>query len=457
MISGESQLNQPSRSTRPEPLITPTGHPDPLRTPTHQGYVDPLHTLYNPSMARARPYLYSSHPSRLHLTPPSSNPPSIVAWSSPAQPSSLPLPRVDARSVPSKRTRDYAANPPTLHHTSPIPSSSSLSLATQLSVERPAKRQRLDMGRSSTVTHRGGSRVSATSKPSPLSQPPMLGPTLPRPRPKPRKAPLHPLAVDYGRPIKPVVPQPPFCRLSLRQNRIPLPPTPEIPDAKRLLEEELKGPIDPAVARELGDLTWMQQKRVWGDDGGYSDPFLHPTHISLLEARPSSSCGGAALDQSLQDVTALYGPPKRNNESFHLGESLTNPNVVVLGEDQDDGFEAVLDLYRGAVQSSTLSMELELAVRDDDALAVTGWETASSLELGVERRSSAPTPSGEPPESRIRSLAEYRQVVKAEKAASASKPVTTTEEPPLGIEWTHSCCGYASGRVVNAQKATVRR
>ena len=245
--------------------------------------------------------------------------------------------------------------------------------------------------------------------------------------------------------------------MNLRQNRIPLPPYPEIPDAKCLLEEELKGPVDPAVAKDLGDLTWRQQKRVWNDVGGYSDPFLRPIDISLLDARSSRSCGGVTPVQSRQEVIALYGPPSRNNESTRLGEPLTNPNAIASGDDEDGRFGDVLDLYCSAIQGSTLSMELELAVWGDVELAGASWETASSLEVSIERRSSTPTPSGESQESRIRTLAEYRQVVEVEKAVPLSKPVTVMEEPPLGIEWAYSCCGYSSGKVVDVEKATVRR
>ena len=256
----------------------------------------------------------------------------------------------------------------------------------------------------------------------------MVGPTPPRPRPKPRKAPLH-------------------------QNRIPLAPYPEPQDSKRLLEEELKGPVDPAVAKDLGDLAWRQQKRVWNDVGGYSDPFLRPIDISLLNARSSSSYGGVTPVQSRQEVIALYGPLPRNNESTRLGDSLTNPNAIVPDDDGDDGFETVLDLYCGAVQGSTLSMELELVVGGDVELIGTSWEAASSLEVSVTRQPSAPTSSGDLRESRICTLEEYRQVIEAEKAESPKELTIAEEEPPLGIVWSYSCCGYAVGRVVNVHSA----
>ena len=203
---------------------------------------------------------------------------------------------------------------------------------------------------------------------------------------------------------------------------------------------------------------WMQQKRVWNVLGGYSDPFLlSPTPISLVDARPSSSYGGATAAQPVPGIIALYGPPSRNNESTRLGESLTNPNVIVLDDDEDGGFEQVLDLYRGAVEGSTLSMELELTVGGDAGLIEVGWETASSLEVSVERRSSTPVFSGEPQGSRIRTLAEYKKIVEAEKVSPPLEQAIPGEEPPLGIEWVYSSCGYASGRVVNPQRAKTRR
>jgi len=211
------------------------------------------------------------------------------------------------------------------------------------------------------------------------------------------------------------------------------------------------------MARELGDLMWMQQKRVWDTLGGYSDPFiLSPIPTSLLGIRPSSPCEEVTPAHSRQETIGLYGPPLRNNESIRLGESLTNPNVIVLDDDENDGFEEVLDLYRGAVQGSRLSRELELAVEGDNGLASVGWDDASSLEVSIKRSPSAPSSPVEPKGTCIRTLAEYRRVVEAEKVLSPSSPVTVGE-PPLGIEWSYGCCGYVTGRVVNPQKAKTRR
>jgi len=199
---------------------------------------------------------------------------------------------------------------------------------------------------------------------------------------------------------------------------------------------------------------WMQQKRVWDSLGGYSDPFLLSTiPTSLQGTGSSSSCEGVTPTKSRQETIALYGLPPRNNESIRLGESLTNPNIIVLDDDENDGFEEVLNLYRGAVQGSTLSMELELAVGGDVGLMGVGWEDASSLEVSVERRFSTPTPPGGPQASRIRTLEEYKQEIEVGKAQSSQEPVTPREDPPLGIEWSYSCCGYAAGRVVNVHTA----
>lgn len=200
---------------------------------------------------------------------------------------------------------------------------------------------------------------------------------------------------------------------------------------------------------------WMQQKRVWDDRGGYSDPFLGlPIPISQLNTRSSSSCEGVAPVPSELEIIALYGPPPRNNESVHLGERVANPSIIALDNNEDGGFEEVLDLYRGAVQGSTLSMELELTVGDDSGLTGVSWVAASSLEVGMERGPFTPTPSGG---SRICTLTEYKQVVEAEKAQPLLEPAAPMEDPPLGIKWVYSSCGYATGRIVNPQKFKTRR
>ena len=301
------------------------------------------------------------------------------------------------------------------------------------------------MGRSNAATDRGGSEPREFSHPFPPS----------KPKPKPKKAPLHPLAVDYSRPITRVVPQPSLRLLSLQKSSIPLPPFPENPDPKRLLDDELRGPVDPSISKELGELMWKQQKRVQSELGGSADPFLVPTSISPLETVSSSSRGGITPLQSQLETIALYGPPVRNNESARLGQSLTNPNIIVPDDDNDDGFEGVLDLYRGAVQGSTLSMELELAVGGDTGLTGVGWEDVGTLEVSVMRRSPASSSSEGFQESRIRTLAECKRVVGAEKTQPPSRPATIKEEPPLGIEWSYSYCGYATGRVVNVRSANV--
>ena len=434
MNAKQNQLRQSTRST-------PSGHP---HASTHQIHsVNPLDTLKDPSKAHARPYLYSSRSLPIHVPLPSPNLSNSVSTPSnrhlslqppptrplPVRPSSIALPRDDNRAVPSKRARDYTPSPPTLYPVSPVPPSS----------ERPAKRPRVDAGRSKA--NHGGSQPPVFAKPHPPRQPSTLGENPPRPKPR------HPLAVDYGRPIQPMVPQPPFCRLNPRQNRVPLPPYPENPEAERLLEDGLGEPVDPATAREFGGLMWKQQRRVWDDQGGYSDPFVsRRIHISLLDDRPSSSGEGETPAQLEPEMVALYGPPLRKNESTHLGERLTNPSAPEVDDDRDVGFEEVLDLYRGAVQGSALSMELELAVGGDSGLGV-GWEAASSLEVGIKRG------SGEPRESRIFTPAEYKRVVEAEKVMSG--PAIPREEPPLGIEWSYGCCGYAAGKVVNVHSAGV--
>ena len=302
------------------------------------------------------------------------------------------------------------------------------------------------MGHPSTAANRNGLDQRVFSHPDPPS----------KPKPKPKKTPPHPLAVDYGRPINWVVPRPPPRLLGLQKKNIPLPPFPEIPDPKRSLDDELKGPIDPVIAKELGDLMWVQQNRVWKARRGSTNPPPSPTPFSPPDIRSSSSRMRVTPVQPRPEVIALYGPPPRNNESVRLGEGLTDPNVIVLDDDEDDGFEEVLDFYRGAVQGSSLSMELELVVGGPEVgLIGVGWEGVSSLEVSIERGSSAPSSSGEPQESRIRTLAEYERVVEAEKKLLPLGQATTKGEPPLGIMWSYSCCGYATGKVVNVRNASV--
>ena len=199
---------------------------------------------------------------------------------------------------------------------------------------------------------------------------------------------------------------------------------------------------------------WEQQNRVWKGRWGFPNPFPVPKLFSPPDTRSTGSYRGMTPAPSWMKTTALYGPPPRNNESVRLGERLTNPNVIDLDDEEDGGFEEVLDLYRGAVQGSTLSMELEFAV-GDIGLIGSGWEDVDSLEISVKHRSPASSPSGEPKESQIRTLAEYRQVVAAEQALSLSRPASTKEEPPLGIEWSYTCRGHATGRVVNFHSAGV--
>ena len=192
---------------------------------------------------------------------------------------------------------------------------------------------------------------------------------------------------------------------------------------------------------------WRQQQCAWDKDGGFADPYLTKPVPELDTGSPSA--------QSLPETSALYGPPPRNNESVRLGESLANQSVIVVDDDDDDGFEGVLDLYRGAVQGSTLSAELELELGDDRGLTSVGWEAASTLEISVKGRSPAHSSSGAPQESRIRTLGEYRRAIEVEKALPLSAP--PVRKPPLGIEWSYSCCGYVTGRVVDPQKVKTRR
>jgi hypothetical protein len=253
--------------------------------------------------------------------------------------------------------------------------------------------------------------------------------------------------------MKPVVLRPPSPPSGLQRNSTSLSPFPENLDPKLLLNDALKEPVNPTVAKELGDLMFMQQRRVWDKLGGFADPFLASIPISLIRTEPPSPCRDSKVTpaQPQLEMIALYGPAPRNNESTRLGESLTNPNVIVVGDDDDDGFDGVLDLYRGAVQGSSLSAELELEVGDGVGLMGMGWVDVSSLEVSIKHRSSTPSPYGEPKESYVCTLAGYKQVAEV-KTPPSVKPATPKEEPPFGIEWSYSCYGYATGRVVNARR-----
>ena len=161
--------------------------------------------------------------------------------------------------------------------------------------------------------------------------------------------------------------RPPRRRQSLeRQNRIPPPPDPETWDWKGLLEEGLRGPVDPVIVKELEDLMWMQQKRVWGDEGGCSDPFFsHLSRISLLDIWPSN------LEEGVTHA--------------HQRET-DKPGAIESSNDEGVGaFEEVLDLYRGAAEWSMLSMELEMTVGGNEVFMKANWENASALEVSGER------------------------------------------------------------------------
>ena len=246
--------------------------------------------------------------------------------------------------------------------------------------------------------------------------------------------------------MTPAVPRLPFCISGLR-GRIPLSPYPENPGPERSLEDELRGHIDPATAAELGELMWKQQNRVWHEKGSYTDPwFAKP----FPEWSPSTH-RGVTSSPSRPETTALYGPPQRINECVHLGESLANLGVPAI---DNDGFEGVLDLYRGAVQGSTLSGELELMAGGDAGLTSVGWDGVGCLEISIKGGPSAPSPSGGPQESRITTLEEYKRVIETENMLPLSASVPPKEELPLGIEWSSACCGYITGRVVNVRSAT---
>ena len=316
----------------------------------------------------------------------------------------------------------------------------------------------MDVGPPSTAVNYRSSQVHV---PSPLGQSSISAEIETQPEPEEKKSPpppLHPLAVDWNRPVKFVDPRPRARHLDLLGGRVPLPTYPDNPYPERSLDEELEGLVDTEVIKELADLMWKQQKRVWDSLGGYVDHYLlRPVPISPIADKSSES--DEELDKepvfvdSVPDSARLYTPVPRNNDSIHLGESLTNPNVIVLDEDEDDGFGRVLDLYRGAVQGSALSRELEIEVEDDVGYTNVDWEGVSCLELGTSHKSSIPSSSGGATEPCTRAIAECKWPVEAESSRSPSGTISAEEEPPLGIRWSYSTCGYATGLVENLQKA----
>jgi hypothetical protein len=292
----------------------------------------------------------------------------------------------------------------------------------------------------------------------PPSRPPIAGVTPPAPKPQKKRAPLHPLEVDWSRPLNLGEPKPrAFPPLYSRWSRVLPSLEIEEPDPQRLLEDQLKGPADPEVVEELGDLMWKQLGRVWRGGGCIEDP-LFSEPISEFHAMPSSPSESGPPTQLRPETVAMLGPALRTNESTHLGEGPKDPNSIILGDDEDGGFEEVLDLYHGAVQGSSLSRELELALEDDVEHPSASWEGASGLQVSIRSGSPVQGTSGESQESRVRTVAQpHPSLVETEKGLSLPKAVVPEVEPPLGIEWSYHGCGYATGRVVNLQKAKMRR
>jgi len=143
---------------------------------------------------------------------------------------------------------------------------------------------------------------------------------------------------------------------------------------------------------------------------------------------------------NLQQNQVLHGPLPRNNKSTHHSERLTNLNTTAVEGNGDAGSEEVSDLYRGVVQSSKLSMELEFAAGGGSGLGVS-WEAAnSSLKVSI---------GGRPGELQG-SRAECRWVVEAEKVVA--RPAIPKGEPSLDLEWSYHSYGYTTGRVVNSQE-----
>ena len=439
---------QPSVSTQSTRFALPTST---TSQPSHPLYLNhqftPLPSSRLSSSVPTQPYTTIAPSLAFSVGIPSIHHKSLQTPSirpSPTLPPSNLLPSERTHSVPSKRARKHTPHPPTptLQHP-PV----------ELPSERAQKRRRLNAGRSKTATNNRGSQPFEPTKPSPLSQPPIVSPAPPSPKPQKKKAPVHPLAVDWSRPVNLFEPRPPSRPLNFRGDRPPLTPYPGIPEPKPSLEEELRGPADPGLAKELAGLMWKQQTRISKNRKSPSDPLLS-LHIpdSLLDGRSPSPDPESTPVHLLLGVALLYGPTPRSNESIHLGESLTNPDVIVLDDDEDGGFGEVLDLYRGAVQGSALSRELELAFGGDECTAM-GWEGVSSLEVSAKPGTSDTSPSGKLHGSHIRTLTEHKQAEKGQLTPGLEIP----REESLGIEWSYSGCGYATGRVVDPQKTKTRQ
>lgn len=216
---------------------------------------------------------------------------------------------------------------------------------------------------------------------------------------------------------------------------MPLNPHSESPELQRPPKEEPQEAVGQKKAEKLADLLWVRRNRVQGRGGGPTNPVVQTP-----------------------EITALYGPAPRYIKPTHVTESLPDPNVIVL-DDEDDGFGKVLDLYSGAVQGSALTEELDLAIWGDTNTknADVDSEDASALGISILVNPPVQTPTGESRGLRIHTLEEYRDLIEIERGLAVPATVTRREVPPLGIEWNYRGCGYATGRVVNSRRAMRRR
>ena len=349
------------------PLLTYKDIPTaPLVPRSHLGYPFLIPGPYIPSFSFAQPSIPATRsPSSARilsngytsLQPRSTRP-------SPSCSSSALIPH--PRSVPSKRSLEHTSNPPKF---------STWHLPTKPSQEPLTKRQRVGIGHSGTAFNPNVSQPPTPSRPSSLihaSTPSIHSSNL---EPKQGKMLVHPLAVDWSRPVIFVDPRPSSFQPNPRRDHVPVDPFPDTPYPKRTLEEELKGSVDPQVDKELSQFMWEQQERMWERQEQvwlrtrrHEDPFLRPIPISLPDNGSSSPRVESVSGKPTPEVAALYSLAPRNNESTHLGGSLTDPNAAASDDDDGGGFLGVLDLYFSAVQGSTLSRELELEIWGDDRL-----------------------------------------------------------------------------------------
>ena len=386
MKSNQNQFSKTSRSTQPMRPASAASSSSPSATihPVHP--VGSPRATTNPSVYFVRPRPRTSFPSLNHgpLPPHLSGYASTsTAKPSPVLPMGTPSTRHTTMPPPPPRPSppQSSSAPQSRGGNRSIPSKRAWEcipgpprlppqdLPVGPSSERPAKRQRLYVGHPNTPTPQGGSQPQQEDAPA---------------RPDAQSSTQPPSS--EGGPVRP--------------NRHS-----ESPGSGHPLKEEPKEAVGRKVSEKVADLMWVRQNRIGAKGGRSADPVVQVPGMAIL-----------------------YGPAPQYVDPTLVNECLQNPDIIVLDDDEDDGFEKVLDLYRGAVFGSALPRELK-------------------------PRPSGPSYSGHALRT-TRTLEGHKQVVEEADPRMLSKPTTAKEEPPLGIEWSYSCCDYAVGKVVNSRKAT---